>query len=302
MANKNFEIVGENETASRISVKTIAIAFLAVALIAAVGISFIFKNRIPEDYATYEEKAKIYEDQGISYSYEDYEKDKTTIEKLSNGDSINYDLESVDGEIEIPEITLPISSDSMSEPTKQLLGKNDAILEEAAESTMVDTTANDVALSIIKQTKDMNAHISTHVGYPDGEWGEEYDGAKKFIDDVLNSMAGNGSFEPLYEMTVAQTQAELRYAISESIQYNVGNGYTQYNNILKNWMSMGHPIIETIETISLQAVDNVDFDGVYLNNMEAIIISNGTKYLVSLASQVVDGMDSYYKILDIRKI
>lgn len=148
----------------------------------------------------------------------------------------------------------------------------------------------------------MNEFINNHCGYSDDEWGEEYDGAKTFIDSVVKSMYGEATFEPLYGMSVEQTQAEVRYSILENQQYNVGNGYTQYSKSLSKWMAMGHPYIKSIETISLSKTDNEVFDEIYTNNLNATIVSEGVKYKVYLSSQIIDGGNSFYKILDIERI
>lgn len=67
-------------------------------------------------------------------------------------------------------------------------------------------------------------------------------------------------------------------------------------------MSIGHPEITNIETISLSKTENSAFDNIYLNNLNAVIISNGVKYKIYLSSQIIDDRESLYKILDIKKI
>lgn len=292
MGKDNFQIVSDHEPKDKKNKKIIigaCIAMLLIACVAGVYSIISHKNSKPADYGTYEEKAKIYDDQGIKYSYDDYKKDEKAIEEAKNN-------------FKEGEESLAIEQGGISNATKQLLSQNDQVLEDMKEDTQVDTTANDVAKSIVSQTKDMNTFISNHCGYPDSEYGDdEYWVAKKLIDDICDSMSGKATFEPLYGMSVGQTQAEVRYSILENIQYNIGNGYTQYNNCINNWMAMGHPTISSIDTISLVPAENKMFDDTYLNNLDAIIVSNGVGYKVSLASQVEDGGNAFFKVLDVRK-
>lgn len=294
MGNKGFQIVGENGNPKKSNKKWIIIGCSAMAVVALCiigGVSLM--NRTPDDYKNYEEKAKIYDDQGIEYTYDDYKQDEKAIAKAKD----NQKTDKKDEEISI------LPQDDISEASKKLLGKNDQILQDMKEETMVDTTVNDVSASIINQVKTMNNFISTHCGYPDDQYGEEYEVVKWYIDDVVNSMAGKAEFEPLYGASVEQVQAEVRYSILENIVYNSGNEYTQYYDCLANWMSIGHPNITNIDTISLIKIDEPKmYDDAYLQNLDAIIFSNGDKYKVHLASQVIDGGESIYKVLDIEKI
>lgn len=294
MGNKGFQIVGENGNPKKSNKKWIIIGCSVMAVVALCiigGVSLM--NRTPDDYKNYEEKAKIYDDQGIEYTYDDYKQDEKAIAKAKD----NQKTDKKDEEISI------LPQDDISEASKKLLGKNDQILQDMKEETMVDTTVNDVSASIINQVKTMNNFISTHCGYPDDQYGEEYEVVKWYIDDVVNSMAGKAEFEPLYGASVEQVQAEMRYSILENIVYNSGNEYTQYYDCLANWMSIGHPNITNIDTISLIKIDEPKmYDDAYLQNLDAIIFSNGDKYKVHLASQVIDGGESIYKVLDIEKI
>lgn len=294
MGNKGFQIVGENGTPKKSNKKWIAIGCSAMAVISLCiigGVSLM--NRTPDDYKDYEEKAKIYDDQGIEYTYDDYKQDEKAIAEAKDDKEVDENGKEIN--------TLP--QNGMSEASQKLLGKNDQILQDMKEETMVDTTVNDVTASIIDQVKTMNNFISTHCGYPDDQYGEEYEVVKWYIDDVVNSMAGKAQFEPLYGASVEQVQAEMRYSILENVVYNSGNDYTQYYDCLANWMSIGHPNITSINTISLIKIDEPKmYDNTYLQNLDAIIFSNGAKYKVHLASQVIDGGGSIYKVLDIEQI
>lgn len=322
----SFQIVDDKDSGESLLkrkrlIKNISIVTGIVLAISVAGF-IIFKDRQPSDYDEYKTRKEVYTEKGIDYSYEDFQKDKKAIaasennnnsNKKSNKDSDKTTTGEQDGSEEIGGITNKKQDEELrkneeaereaySEATKTLLDKNDEILEEKKEETFVDTTSGEVKRSIINQVKTMNTFIDNHVGFDDKSYGKEYTGVKNYIDSIVNSMSGDDSFEPMYGLSVEQTQAEVRYSILENIQYHVGNGYTKYNKCLKNWMKIKHPAINSIQTITFVDTDYDIFDSVYFNNLDAIIVSNGVKYRVNLASQVKDDGTSLYKVLDIKKI
>ena len=151
----------------------------------------------------------------------------------------------------------------------------------------------------------MNNFIDNHLGYPDSDYDDDtYGGIKFYHDEIIGSYTnGYEIIDNNYEQTDDEVRAEVRFAIEENLQYRAGNGYTQYYDCLKNYMNIGNPIINSIDFISLSKVvvdDNTNlWDDIYLCNLQANIISNGTAYTVYLASQIEDDGNTYYKVLDI---
>lgn len=311
--SNNFNIAGENDPngngKSDKKNKTIAISIVSVMLVAAAGTAIFVSNnsnKKPDDYVQYEEKAEIYKKQGIEYSYEDYKQDKVALEEQQKENSTSEIGTSEDSnitDISSASSTTLTDQSNMSEATKQLINKTENFLDELEKDTMIDTSLNQIANSIIDQTKAMNDFIKNHLGYPDSEFGEEYDGVKAYMDELVKSMYGESNPETMYDIPLSQIQAEIRYSIVENIRYSIGNNYKQYNESLSQWMSIGHPTIDSIETISLEKPkEEKMYDDVYLCNLEATIISKGIKYKIYLSSQIIDDGGSLYKILDIQKV
>lgn len=277
----NFEILGETEKSkNKFNKKLILIIIIVVIFVISLITYFLLTKKKPKDYNIYEAKSQIYKEQGIDYSYNDYKQDKEQQQNQNNKKS---------------------NSEKLSEPTKKLLNKNDELLQDIKKDTMIEANVTDIIKSIEKQTQDLNKFINNHCGYPDSEYGEEYEGVKKYIDEVISSMSGGKEPKSMYENSIQDIQAELRYSILEQVQYNVGNGYTKYNDCLNNYMKLKHPILNEIETISLNKSDNKMYDENYLCNLEAMIINKNTKYKVYLSSQLSDDDKPVYKILDISK-
>lgn len=283
----NFNIVDDNNKKPKkklIIAIVCASCFLITGIIG--GIFCNISNQKPEDYSEYENVAKIYKKKDIEYSYDDWKKDKEAKDQAPKDENYNVAI-----------------NENVSDSTKELLNKNDSLLDEIAEDTLVDTTISDLSSNIINQISIMNSFISGSCGYDGEEWSSEsYDVAKEYISWIVDSMAGKSDFENAYDYSISDQQAELRYAISEGIRITFGNGFTKYNSILKDWMSIKHPDI-SIDSIDLEYFDEKEiWDGTYNCDLVAHISSNGTLYDIYLSANSVDGGESTYKVLDVRRV
>lgn len=277
--------------------KIIPILIFIFILVVSVG-AYLFINKTPSDYSVYKEKEKIYKDNNIDYSYKDYEQDKKINKQIIINTSSKTDKTKNNIAVTI------IKNKEYSIPTKKLTNKSNKILLDLKNETMIDTTTDEIKTSIIQQSKDMNNFISDHCGYPDSKFGEDYKASTSYIDELVTSMIFNSKQpEPLFNQSIITMQNEIKYCIMENLQYHINSNFTQYNELLLNWMKIGHPIITNIDTISLEKLDDVTmFDSIYSNNLNAIIIFDNKKYKIYLSSQIVDGKKGIYKILDIKRI
>lgn len=341
-SSSSMKIIGENGAVSYDNKSKIFIilGFVVIIIALIVFAAFLFINKEPGDYDKYQEKKKIYDEVGIKYSYEDYKKDEKAIEKdkenSKNNDEFNgsnnndneNNNEDVNADDKIEEESSSenssddndsdfsfdsdndyiVSDDAdVSDATKEITDKNQEILDDKKETTFIKTNTNEIASSIISQTKKMNKFIDDHLGYPDNskEFDSEYDGVRIYNDNMVKTFTKNiDGFEPAFGQSLSEAQAEIRYSICENVRYVNASGFKQYNKCLKNYMKLGHPIINSIDFISLSEISDEDsnelWDSIYFCNLKANIISNGQKYTVYLSSQVEDNGDEYYKIIDVK--
>ncbi len=341
-SSSSMKIIGENGVVSNDNKSKVFIilGFVIIIIALIVFAAFLFINKEPSDYNKYQEKKKIYDEVGIKYSYEDYKKDEKAIEKdkenskkndkSNNNNDENNSRDSKDANIDNSgksESSTKNSNDNsnsdfsfdldndyivsddadVSDATKEIKDKNQEILDNKKETTFIKTNTNEIASSIISQTKKMNKFIDDHLGYPDNskEFDSEYDGVRIYNDNMVKTFTKNiDGFEPAFGQSLSESQAEIRYSICENVRYVNASGFKQYNKCLKNYMKLGHPIINSIDFISLSEISDEDsnelWDSVYFCNLKANIISNGQKYTVYLSSQVKDNGDEYYKIIDVK--
>lgn len=273
---------------------------VAITIAAVVGISIVcfnfLGNKTPDDYEQYEKIAKIYEEKDIEYSYEDWKTDQ----KAAN-ESKDKDSESKENESNSPKLNNIATSSNTSNATQQLISGNDKVLQDAEENSMIKIDTAGLIQSIYDQTVSINNFIDNHCGYGEGEYADSiYDGVREYVDQLAASLSGRSAPENIYDYSIEQQQAEMRYCIFERVTFVGGNNYPQYNDIYSNYLAIGHPIISNISTISVEELEGEWFDDVYLANLKATVSANGGVYEIYMASQIIDGGESLYQILDVR--
>ena len=301
MSKNKINIVKEKESNSffnklfknkKITILIIVVFVILIGSIVTLCIINTFNNKNSEDYKSYEQLQKIYESQDIDYSYDDYKIDTETSNKDKDSDkSSEEDKENSKNEVR------------KSTPAKTLEEKNDSLLKSISEDTLIDTTSQEVENSIIDQTKKYNDFINSHLGYPEDEYDEDYDGVRNYIDSLIKSLDSSNT-EEIYnfydDVSLENQQAGIRASIFENYQYDTGDQGIQYNDILYNYMLIGHPQINNIQGLSIEKYDKT-FDNAYQSNLKATFVSNGITYEAYLSSVVSDS-ESLYKVLDINKI
>lgn len=235
----------------------------------------------------YEERVLVYKEKGIDYTKEDFEKD-TALEK-DKEDSDEIDM------------SLLKENKNMSKAANKLVSSNNKVLKKVEERTMIDSTAEAVAKSISDQTKEINKAISDHVGWPDSEYGVEYADAKAHIDAVVKSMSGGVAPVSPYNTPISVEQNRVKFCLFEGETYIIGNRLTEYKRILDNYMSIGHPIMDSISFISIAEIKDIEFEEMYVSNLRADIVSNGISYAAYISPVHTDGGISEYKMLDLIK-
>ena len=303
-------------------------------IIALIIFAFFFfgKKDNNSDYEDYQKQAVLYEKRGIEYSYDDYKKDKALVkesetelketeikisetknnnddnnDKSNSNTSGNSNSNSANLNNNIQNKNKPdnknvnILPDGSSDAKKDYIKTNDDILNDAEEDNNVKINSHELALSIIQQTYEMNNFINNHCGYPDDEYpDEEYYKSKEYIDLIVKSMVDGSSFDTLYGESISQLQAEVRYSILNLEQYHTGNGNGECYDCLNSYISLGYPYISSIDSITIERIDNNEiWDNSYVCDLKAEISSYGNYYTVYLGSEVLNDGTAMYKVLDI---
>lgn len=309
----DFKIIGsdsnDNDKKSKIiKITSIIIVSIVTLGIIAFGFYYFYSHQTPSDYGDYEEKSKLYEIHDIEYTYEDYKQDEKALSenKENNDDDSNEDNEKNNKIEPIKEENLNINNSSVSEATKELNQKNDDVLQDIKDETLIDTTTSALAVSIIEQTKNMNSFIDSHCGYDSSEWSDEsFNSVKEYHDSIINSMAGNGSVESIYpDYSVSDLQAETRYSIYENVRLTLGNNFPKYYDILSGYMKLKHPIVNNINSISLEYFEGGNkevWDNLYNCDLKATISTENGIFNVFLTTNRDSEGNSFYKILDVRR-
>ena len=288
----------EDKERKKINGTAVTIAVLTLLLLIPVGL-YLFMNKAPSDYSDYKVKEKIYTTKNIDYSYSDYKQDekvaKQNVTTASAASTVDKDNNYV-----IKNTAL--NNKKLSVPTQKLIVQDNKIISDLKNDSMVDTNVDEIKISIINQSKNMNEFIINHCGYPDSKFGDDYNASKEYIDSLVSSMVPNSNQPEIqYGQSIEDAQAEIRYCISENLQYHMSSNFTKYKDCLNNWMKTKHLSIVNIDTISFEKPNaGKMFDSLYSNNLNATIISNKQKYKIYLSSQIVDGKAPIYKILDIQ--
>lgn len=302
----DFKIVGDNMNDGGKKEKIIKITCIVIAIVVSLSILcgifyYFYSHRTPEDYSKYEEKTKLYEEHDIEYTYEDYKQDEKAIKEIEKSNKEN----DKDNKIETQDTNV-FESSKVSEATKKLNSKNKDILQQIKDETLIDSTTSNLVNSIIKQTSNMNKYIKNHCGYESSEWADEsFDTVKEYHDSIVASMSKSNGVESIYpDCSVSQLQAETRYAIYENIRLTLGNDFPRYYDILSGYMSMGHPNIKSINSISLKYFNGSEkelWDGLYYCDLKATISTEKGVFKVFLTTNRDSNGNNYYKILDIRR-
>lgn len=280
-----------------------SLAGAAIAVLVCFGVYNLVSNRTPDDYGDYEKIAEIYKEKDIDYSYDDWKKDQEATKQEDEAEEVKEeDAETDDVNENPPALSNVASNDNVSDATKQLLSSNDQVLADAEEDSMISIDTAGLIQSLYDQTVDLNNFIDNHCGYGEEEYADSiFDGVRSYVDQLVASLSGGEAPENIYDYSIGQQQAEMRYCLFERVTFVGGNNYPQYNDIYSNYMAMGHPVLNSIDTISLEYLDEGEwFDDVYLANLKATVTQNGNVYTIYMASQIVDGGDSLYQILDVR--
>ena len=308
----DFKIVGsdsnDNDKKSKIiKITSIIIISIITLGIIAFGFYYFYSHQTPSDYGDYEEKAKLYEIHDIEYTYEDYKQDEKALSENKENNSDKNGEKDKNNKIKpIKEESLNINNNNISEATKELNQKNDDVLQDIKDETLIDTTTSTLAVSIVEQTKNMNSFIDSHCGYGSSEWSDEsFNSVKEYHDSIINSMAGEESIESIYpDYSVSDLQAETRYSIYENVRLTLGNNFPKYYDILSGYMKLKHPIINNINSISLEYFegDNKEvWDNLYSCDLKATISTENGIFNVFLTTNRDSEGNNFYKILDIRR-
>lgn len=308
----DFKIVGsdsnDNDKKSKIiKITSIIIISIITLGIIAFGFYYFYSHQTPSDYGDYEEKAKLYEIHDIEYTYEDYKQDEKALSENKENNSDKNGEKDKNNKIKpIKEESLNINNNNISEATKELNQKNDDVLQDIKDETLIDTTTSTLAVSIVEQTKNMNSFIDSHCGYGGSEWSDEsFNSVKEYHDSIINSMAGEESIESIYpDYSVSDLQAETRYSIYENVRLTLGNNFPKYYDILSGYMKLKHPIINNINSISLEYFegDNKEvWDNLYSCDLKATISTENGIFNVFLTTNRDSEGNNFYKILDIRR-
>lgn len=256
-------------------------ALIVGGIFAAVSLSGSGGQGATPDEADYERTKLIYEAKGISYSKEDYEKDKAAEEASDPA--------------------------KKSDAAKQLESGNEQILQDFIdEHFTANVSLDELKQSIIQQTSDFNSWIDNSFGWPASEYPDEegYGGARQTMAGYCDGMAGD-EFSHDYDFDDEVVFAALRYSTAEKEQFHMYYESAQYYDILKNYFQIRHPKINEIYDISLISLlddtDNLQYFDDVCADLKAVINTDQGNFEVYLSSQI-SGDAEFYKILDIIQI
>lgn len=279
---KENQILGIDDQKSK--VPTYALIGGGIIIAIAIILFFVFgssSETLSEELVQeFEETKKVYEQQEIEYTEEDFLSDKEIEEKVETG-----------------EITEEEAVEQGSSASQALASVNKRVETTLTETALFDVKAENIKNNIIDQTKEMNKFISTNLGWADQ--GEDFSAVSDYAKSLVDSMSGSSFSHDENYGSLSSQQAVARYCIAEGLQYKANNGFTGYNSVLKNWMASGHKEITSISTITLTVCDEW-WDEVYYSTVYADIVSGGKYYRVHLASQVDNDGTEYFKVLDVQ--
>lgn len=292
-----MKIVGNKR--GKVSWANILIPAVAVAISAVIIVILVQVTKgkeVEEDPVDYDQQVEIYKSKGMEYTMDDYKRDKQIQETKAEGES----------KVEPDDWTVSRPADEILEyspAAQELQDQNVSILDAIAEDTMVEETDWGLMESIYQQTLDYNQFIDSHLGWPDSDYGDNYMAAKLYIDNVLDSFTQDRDADQVYGDGPSKIRAEVRFSISEGEQYRVGNGFTQYYDILSNYMSMGHPLLSGGTAISVEQPETeMIYDDVFYCDLIAYLSCDGGNWKVYLTARNGDNGESYYKILDVERM
>ena len=265
----------------------------SVIAILAVGLIFLKPSNKQQDTSSdvvYQQMRDSMKDKGITYTEEDYNKDKEILDSSTDEN----------GNLKISEE----SKANLSDAYKESLSANDKALQAANELTGTNiSSADDVQSYIVDKVNKMTAFINTDYGWPSSDYDDTYDTFRDYIHQLDKYASYGTDMENWYDgqFTLDYQATILRYSAFTQEQYTISNNAASgHENLLKNWYAAGHPNFGKIYDYSLEQND-IDLDDNTISNLQARIVTDNGSYLVYLKAYNSDS-DSFYELVDIKQL
>lgn len=270
----------------------IALSLLAVSIVT-VGFLFFKPNNNQQDASSdpvYQQMRDSMKNKGITYTEDDYNKDKKIIEESTDKD----------GNLKISEE----NKANLSNAYQQSLSANDKALQAANELTGTNVSStDDVQSYIVDKVNKMTAFINTDYGWPTSDYDDTYDTFRDYIHQLDKYASYGTDMENWYDgqFTLDYQATILRYSAFTQEQYTISNNSaTGHESLLKNWYVAGHPNFGRIYDYSLEQND-IEFDDGTISNLQARIVTDNGAYLLYLKAYNSDS-DSFYELIDIKQL
>lgn len=280
----NKLIISGDQNSSKKS-KKLPIIIGIIAIIVAVGIIaavLFFTTRDPN----FEKIEDEYKQKGITYTYEDYTKDKQVAEQQT-------------------EAGQAADSKQMSDAYQQAKKKNDKILKNMSVDTGVSIDQDGIIQTILSKSQETCDYIDNDFGWPTSKYGDEFNAAREYTRQLDKYACYKTSMSNSYEgFKTLDEQADcLRYSTYLAIPYSITNTPSElYRGIYTNYFNAGHPRITNINGMTLEEAPNADKINNQMYNLVVTASTNAGMFKVFMISSVTDkGVGSYtvvdYKIM-----
>lgn len=291
----NNIIDGSNKKNFKINKKIvigIVLSLLVISIVAA-GLLFFKPGNSQQDTSSdpvYQQMKDSMKNKGITYTEDDYNKDKKIIEESTDEN----------GNLKISEE----NKANLSSAYQESLSANDKALKTANELTGTNVSStDDVQNCIVDKVNKMTAFINTDYGWPTSEYDDTYDTFRDYIHQLDKYASYGTDMENWYDgqFTLDYQSTILRYSAFAQEQYTISNNSaTGHGSLLKNWYAAGHPNFGKIYDCSLEQND-IEFDDGTISNLQARIVTDNGAYLVYLKAYNSDN-ESLYELFDIKQL
>lgn len=269
------------------------VSAVSVIAIIAVGLVFLKPSNKQQDTSSdnvYQQMRDSMKNKGITYTEEDYNKDKEILDSSTDEN----------GNLKISEE----SKANLSDAYKESLSANDKALKAANELTGTNiSSADDVQSYIVDKVNKMTAFINTDYGWLTSNYDDTYDTFRDYIHQLDKYASYGTDMENWYDgqFTLDYQATILRYSAFSQEQYTISNNAASgHENLLKSWYAAGHPNFGKIYDCSLEQND-IDLDDNTISNLQARIVTDNGSYLVYLKAYNSDS-DSFYELVDIKQL
>lgn len=273
-------------------ITSIAVAVLVVVCVT-VGAIYIANNKPATNQINEEQQFQQLKDsfavQGITYTKEDYDQDKNIINN------------SID---ESGKITISLEQQKqLSNAYRRSVNKNKQELDAANNLYRVKdmSTVAQVQDYIVDKVNTMLQFIADNYGWPDSEYGKEFEISKKYTRELDQYAMYKTPMKNAYgKMRSLDDQAtELRCSAYLGKPHSVANLTMTKNreDFLVEWYKLGHPSLGKITSFTLTNKRIITKSG-RPSHLQAHITSSTGRYVVYLMMRI-NNDESTYKLFDI---